>query len=245
MQGQLWSQQASETFSKSNLNQEDQKDRLQTRRTENQEEEHQVISFKLYYSMLQDLGKIFITEKSPSRGLASPLLPKIENMRTPLIKRTNHSKGIPKVQNKVFILKSITSSLLPGEVWESYREEIAERLEKWNNGHFILLLKPVQGKVKYGGVYMLGWSQKIFKVHSWYNTPNVISWNMVKEHLRFTQDLEFEELVGTSEFHNLTDAIVLRNSNWGVLQNSSVLPLSEKGGLEIKSYKSTPDLHSN
>ena len=93
------------------------------------------------------------------------------------------------------------------------------------------------GKMKYEGVYMLDNSERIFKIHSLYNCKNVISSNMVGQYYKYSSNLEFEELVGTKKFHNLTDAIILKTSKWGGLRSQAFSPPSQKSMLNIIPYK--------
>lgn len=44
---------------------------------------------------------------------------------------------------------TIKHELLYGDIWNNEREEIAEVLERFPNGHFLILLQSMKGKMKY------------------------------------------------------------------------------------------------
>ena len=62
---------------------------------------------------------------------------------------------------------------------------------------------------------------------------------MVSQYFKIDQlCLEFQEIVGTKEFHDLTDACILKNFKWGGLRKHEFSPTSKtKSLLEIVSYK--------
>ena len=61
----------------------------------------------------------------------------------------SNSRGIIKIHNKRLIMLTIKHELLYGDIWNNEREEIAEVLERFPNGHFLILLQSMKGKMKY------------------------------------------------------------------------------------------------
>ena len=116
-----------------------------------------------------------------------------------------------KITNKRLISIAISNYLLAGDIWKNDREEALQYLEMSSNGHFLIMLKLINGKYKFNGIYILENNELINKIYSIQKSPNWVVPKMVDKFLRYDPiDAEFKEIVGMREFHDLTDAIILK-----------------------------------
>jgi hypothetical protein len=154
---------------------------------------------------------------SPQKISTSSQLPKIDyRNKSPMIKRTTNLRGMGKfwkITNKKLIINAISNCLLNGELWRVELEEIVQLLDLCEDAHFIILLKSIQGKMKFYGVYQRDNNEGMTKIHSIYKTPDTITSKMVNEYFRFDPvNQEFQEIVGMKSFHDSTDAVTLKTN---------------------------------
>ena len=118
-----------------------------------------------------------------------------------------------KITNKKLISNAISWYLLAGDIWKNDREEALQYLEMSSNGHFIIMLKLISGKYKFNGIYCLENNELINKIYSSQKSPNSVIPKMVDKFFRYDPiDMEFKEIVGMREFHDLTDAVILKTN---------------------------------
>lgn len=116
-----------------------------------------------------------------------------------------------KITNKNLISNAIVKNLLVGEIWRNEREEALNYLDTSANGHFWVLLRNVNGKLKFSGIYTVETSEKLNKLYTLLPMPNMVTPNMVNKYFKYDSVAQnFKEIVGTKQFHSMTDAIMLK-----------------------------------
>ena len=155
--------------------------------------------------MINTSSKKNLNNRSPHRR---------SQVKSPLFKRTTTIKKMGhfhKITNKNLISNAIVKNLLAGDGWQKEREEAIQYLETSANGHFLILLRNVNNKLKFSGIYIVESGQKLTKLYTLQPMPNRVTPNMINKYYKYDMaGQSFKEIVGTKEFHHMTDAIMLK-----------------------------------